>query len=114
MANLSVAVLRQEAILETPSALNEWLRSREQLWIYREHLAPPKVVRSLLATDQGQESYVTEHLLSQRRMISLERLMVRQMHNGAIAWVKLETAVGASLQLPLTKQLAHAPRVSSP
>ena len=108
-------MLRQEAILEARSALNEWLRSREQLRIYREHLVPParEVVRSLLATDQSGGSYVTELLLSQRRMISLERLMVKQMLNGAIAWVKLETAVGGSLQLPLEKPVALDPRASS-
>jgi len=104
-ADLSVAVLRQQAISEARTALNEWLRGREQLRIYREDLVPPakKVVQALHAADETGEAYVNALLLSQRRMISLQRLMVKQMLTGAIAWIKLETAVGGSLQLPLEK-----------
>ena len=100
-----MAVLRQQAIAEARTALNEWLRGREQLRIYREDLVPPakKVVEALHAADQTGEAYVNALLLSQRRMISLQRLMVKQMLTGAVAWIKLETAVGGSLQLPLEK-----------
>ena len=104
-ADLSVAILRQQAIIEARTALNEWLRGREQLRIYREELVPPakKVVQALLATDRSGEAYVNALLLAQRRMISLQRLMVKQMLTGAVAWIKLETAVGGSLQLPIEK-----------
>jgi len=112
-ADLSVAVLRQQAIAEARTALNEWLRGREQLRIYREDLVPPAkhVVQALLATDQTGEAFVNDLLLSQRRMISLERLMVQQMLIGAIAWIKLETAVGGSLQLPLAKPEVVVPEL---
>ncbi|MCH2173581.1 TolC family protein [Myxococcota bacterium] len=102
-ANLSMDVLRQEAVTEARTALNEWLRGREQLRMYREDLVPPakKVVQSLLARKETGEAFVNDLLMSQRRMISLERMMVKQMLTGAIAWIKLETAVGGSLQLPL-------------
>jgi hypothetical protein len=69
------------------------------------------VVQALLATDQTGEAFVNDLLLSQRRMISLERLMVRQMLIGAIAWIKLETAVGGSLQLPLAKPEVVVPEL---
>jgi len=102
-ADLSMAILRQEAIAEARTALNEWLRGREQLRIYRKDLVPPskKVVQTLLSSGRSGEAFVNDLLLSQRRMISLQRLMVKQMLTGAIAWIKLETAVGGSLQLPL-------------
>jgi outer membrane protein TolC len=112
-ADLSVAVLRQQAVAEARTALNEWLRGREQLRIYREDLVPlaKQVVQALLAADQTGEAFVNDLLLSQRRMISLERLMVRQMLIGAIAWIKLETAVGGSLQLPLAKPEVVVPEL---
>ena len=108
--DLSLAILRQEAIAEARTALNEWLRGREQLRIYREDLVPPskKVVQALLASDRSGEAFVNDLLLSQRRTISLQRLMVKQMLTGAIAWIKLETAVGGSLQLPLEEPVALA------
>ncbi|MFP6639687.1 MAG: TolC family protein [Myxococcota bacterium] len=109
-ADLTLAILRQQAVTEARTALNEWLRGREQFRIYREDLVPPaeKVVQSLLAADQTGDAYVNDLFLSQRRMISLQRLMVKQMLTGAIAWIKLETAVGGSLQLPLEKPVAVA------
>ena len=109
-ADLSLAILRQEAIAEARTALNEWLRGREQLRIYREDLVPPskKVVQALLASDRSGEAFVNDLLLSQRRMIALQRLMVKQMLTGAISWIQLETAVGGSLQLPLEEPVALA------
>ncbi len=111
--DLSVAVLRQQAIAEARTALNEWLRGREQLRIYREDLVPPakEVVQDLLAADEIGEAFVNDLLLSQQRMISLQRRMVRQMLIGAIAWIKLETAVGGSLQLPLEKPEVIVPEL---
>lgn len=96
-------MLRQSAVTEARTALNEWQRAREQTRLYGKGLVPPaqNVVASLLKTDDGGESYVTDLLLSQRRMIMLERTRVQEMLAGATAWVRLETAVGGSLALPL-------------
>ncbi|MDG2303310.1 MAG: TolC family protein [Candidatus Binatia bacterium] len=109
-AELSIAELRQAAITQARLALNEWLRAREQTKLYGETLVAPakRVVASLQDADDSGEAYVTALLLAQRRMIMLERARVQEMLAGATAWVKLETAVGGSLQLPLEAPAAPA------
>lgn len=104
-ANLDAAILRQNVILETRSALNSWFQAEEQLQLFDETLVleSERVVESSELEFKAGSVDSTELLLTQQQMIEQQLEMLQHMRQSALAWIGLETAVGGSFEIPLEK-----------
>ena len=83
--------------------LNQWLQAREQVEAYDVGLvsAARKVVNRSESAFKAGAVDATELLLTQRRLITLERRLLAERLDSDLAWIKLENAVGGSFELPL-------------
>jgi cobalt-zinc-cadmium efflux system outer membrane protein len=108
-ARMEAVIIREDAIKQARSALNEWHRARRQVDLYEDGLvasARDVVTRSEHAFEAGVTD-ATELLLTQRRMIQLEIELLGERLLASLAWVNLENAVGGSFELPLERPRAE-------
>ena len=102
-AMLDAAILRQDVILETRTALNSWFQAEEQLQLFDETLVleSERVVESSELEFKAGSVDSTELLLTQQQMIEQQLEMLLHMRQSSLAWISLETAVGGSFDIPL-------------
>ena len=102
-AHLASVIVVENVIEEVRLALNQWLQAREQVEAYDIGLvgSARTVVRRSESAFKAGAVNATELLLTQRRLISLERRLLEERLDADIAWIKLENAVGGSFELPL-------------
>ena len=104
-AYLDAAIVRENAIHETRSALNEWRRAQGQVFLYQGgtvHLARTLFERSN-KTFQAGLTDSTELLLTQQNVIQAEVELLHEQQQASLAWIDLEKAVGGSFDLPLMR-----------
>ena len=102
-AHLALAVAEENVVEEVRLNLNQWLQAREQVEAYDVGLvsAARKVVSRSESAFKAGAVDATELLLTQRRLITLERRLLAERLDSDLAWIKLENAVGGSFELPL-------------
>ena len=113
-AHLALAVAEENAVEEVRLSLNQWLQAREQVEAYDMGLvrAARTVVRRSESAFKAGAVNATELLLTQRRLITLERRLLEERLDSDLAWIKLENAVGGSFELPLETPQARVEKNS--
>jgi outer membrane protein TolC len=102
-AHLALAIIEENVVEEVRLNLNHWQQAREQVEAYDIGLvgSARTVVRRSESAFKAGAVNATELLLTQRRLISLERRLLEERLDSDLAWIKLENAVGGSFELPL-------------
>ena len=108
-AHLGLAILEENVVEEVRLSLNEWLQAREQVEAYDIGLvrSAREVVRRSESAFKAGSVNATELLLTQRRLITLERRLLMERLAADLAWIRLEHAVGGSFDLPLEAPVVH-------
>ena len=102
-SHLALTIIEENVVEEVRLNLNRWLQAREQVEAYDIGLvgSAREVVRRSESAFKAGAVNATELLLTQRRLISLERRLLEERLDSDLAWIKLENAVGGSFELPL-------------
>ena len=111
-AHLALAIIEEDVVEEVRLNLNRWIQAREQVKAYDEGLveAARTVVRRSERAFKAGSVNATELLLTQRRLITLERQLLMEQLTTDLAWIKLENAVGGSFELPLEAPVVQVER----